>query len=95
MDADPGSIPIRVLLNESVPSAAGQSPVGLVLFFLVLLLCSAFFAGSETALSTVNRIRMMSYADDGKDIYDHSRYLLTQSEAYHNRLVLLSVLCLK
>ena len=65
MDADPGSIPIRVLLNESVPSAVGQSPVGLVIFFLVLLACSAFFAGSETALSTVNRIRMMSYADDG------------------------------
>jgi Mg2+/Co2+ transporter CorB len=54
-----------VLLNESVPQVTGQFPLGLVLFFLVLLLCSAFFAGSETALSTVNRIRMLSYADDG------------------------------
>ena len=65
MDADPSSIPICVLLNESVPQVTGQFPLGLVLFFLVLLLCSAFFAGSETALSTVNRIRMLSYADDG------------------------------
>ena len=65
MDADPSSVPIRLLLNESVPQSGGQSPLGLVLFFLVLLLASAFFAGSETALSTVNRIRMMSYADDG------------------------------
>ena len=65
MDADPSSIPIRLLLNESVPEAAGRSPAGLILFFLALLLFSAFFAGSETALSTVNRIRMMSYADDG------------------------------
>ena len=55
-----------MLLNESVPQVPGQSPLGLVLFFLVLLVCSAFFAGSETALSTVSRIRMISYADEDR-----------------------------
>ena len=80
MDADPSSIPIRVLLNESVPQAAGGSPAGLVLFFLVLLLCSAFFAGSETALSTVNRIRMMSYADDGDRRARRVLYILDHFE---------------
>ena len=80
MDADPSSIPIRVLLNESVPQAAGRSPAGLVLFFLVLLVCSAFFAGSETALSTVNRIRMMSYADDGDRRARRVLYILDHFE---------------
>ena len=80
MDADPSSIPIRMLLNESVSQAAGRSPAGLVLFFLVLLVCSAFFAGSETALSTVNRIRMMSYADDGDRRARRVLYILDHFE---------------
>ena len=80
MDADPSSIPIRMLLNESVPQAAGRSPAGLVLFFLVLLVCSAFFAGRETALSTVNRIRMMSYADDGDRRARRVLYILDHFE---------------
>ena len=69
-----------MLLNESVPRSMGQSPLGLVLFFLVLLLCSAFFAGSETALSTVNRIRMMSYADDGDRRARRVLYILDHFE---------------
>ena len=80
MDADPSSIPIRVLLNESVPQAQGQDPSGLILFFLALLICSAFFAGSETALSTVNRIRMMSYADDGDRRARRVLYILDHFE---------------
>ena len=36
-----------------------------VISFLLLLLGGAFFAGSETALSSVNRIRVMTRADDG------------------------------
>ena len=69
-----------MLLNESVSQAAGRSPAGLVLFFLVLLVCSAFFAGSETALSTVNRIRMMSYADDGDRRARRVLYILDHFE---------------
>ena len=36
-----------------------------VVSFLFLLLGGAYFAGSETSLSTVNRIRVMTRADDG------------------------------
>lgn len=43
---------------------AGSLP-GLILFFFLLVLGGAYFAGSETALSGVNRIRMMTKADDG------------------------------
>ena len=80
MDADPSSIPIGVLLNDSVPEVGGQDPSGLILSFLVLLLLSAVFAGSETALSTVNRIRMMSYADDGDRRARRVLYILDHFE---------------
>ena len=69
-----------MLLNESVPQTAGQFPYSLILFFLLLLLCSAFFAGSETALSTVNRIRMKSYADDGDRKARRVLYILDHFE---------------
>lgn len=65
VDAEGGSILLGLLLKESVSMARGTSPSGLMLFFAALLLGGAFFAGSETALSTVNRIRMKSRAEDG------------------------------
>ena len=34
-------------------------------FLLILLLLSAFFSSSETALTTVNRIRLRSLAEEG------------------------------
>ena len=37
----------------------------LILVLVVLVLLSAFFSASETAISTVNRIRMRNYADEG------------------------------
>lgn len=37
----------------------------LILVLVVLVLLSAFFSASETAISTVNRIRMRTYADEG------------------------------
>ncbi len=37
----------------------------LILVLVVLVLLSAFFSASETSISTVNRIRMRNYADDG------------------------------
>ncbi len=48
---------------DSSPSPS--SPVALILFFVILMLGAVFFAASETALSSVNRIRMLSYSDDG------------------------------
>ena len=38
---------------------------GMYLALLLLLAFSAFFSASETALSSVNRIRMKNKADDG------------------------------
>ena len=39
---------------------------GLLYFVLVLLIAgSAFFSGSETALSTFNRVRMKNAAEEG------------------------------
>lgn len=76
MDADPGSIPLWLPLNESVAMARGTSPLGLVLFFVVLVALSAFFAGSETALSTVSRIRIKSRAEDGEKRARRVLYIL-------------------
>lgn len=43
-----------------------SSDAAIQLFFLVILLClSAFFSSSETALTTVNKIRMRNLADAG------------------------------
>lgn len=47
-----------------------------VLAFFFLLLGGAYFAGSETSLSTVNRIRVMSRADDGDKRAEKVLYIL-------------------
>ncbi|EAU43259.1 putative hemolysin protein [Fulvimarina pelagi HTCC2506] len=40
--------------------------LGVLIFFIVLLICcSAFFSGSETALTAVSRARLMSYERNG------------------------------
>ncbi|MBQ4559811.1 MAG: HlyC/CorC family transporter [Tyzzerella sp.] len=46
--------------------SAAQQGVGLQVVILVILLgLSAFFSSAETALTTVNKIKMRSFADDG------------------------------
>ena len=47
-----------------------------VISFLLLLLGGAYFAGSETSLSTVNRIRVMTRADDGDARAEKVLYIL-------------------
>lgn len=47
-----------------------------ILAFLMLLLGGAYFAGSETSLSTVNRIRVMTRADDGDKRAEKVLYIL-------------------
>lgn len=43
-----------------------DSPDGILYFTLfVLLVCSAFFSASETAYSSLNKIRMRNYAEEG------------------------------
>ena len=65
---DDGS-PIRraILAIQSAPADnADSNLLTYFLFFVVLMVFSGFFSGVETSLSVVNKIRMMSYADDGK-----------------------------
>lgn len=41
------------------------SSISLIVFYFVMIILCGYFAGSETALSSVNRIHIMSYADKG------------------------------
>lgn len=43
----------------------GDSPIRLFVLLAILLALSAYLAACEMALSSVNRIRMMTYADNG------------------------------
>ena len=42
-----------------------DSPAGSIILFFVLILCSAYFSGTEISLASVNRIHMMSRASKG------------------------------
>ena len=43
----------------------GPSEIGQLITVIILLSLSAFFSSSETALTTVNQIRMRTLADNG------------------------------
>lgn len=43
-----------------------SSDVTQIIFLIVLLMLSAFFSSAETALTTINKIRIRSLAEDGK-----------------------------
>ena len=67
MDSSPSPL-IRWLSEEAakeIQAGDFRSVIGLIVFFLVLLLGGAYFAGAETSLASVNRIRIMSRADNG------------------------------
>ncbi len=49
---------------QSAPLQGGNLPLQVVVLFILLLL-SAFFSSAETALTTVNKIKMRSLAEDG------------------------------
>ena len=42
-----------------------DSPAGSIIVFLLLILCSAYFSGTEISFASVNRIHMMTRADKG------------------------------
>ncbi len=73
------SSPIGPLLYELENPFQSFDLIGIfrfVFFFLLLLLGGAYFAGAETSLSSVNRIRMMSNADNGSKQAKRVLYLL-------------------
>ena len=53
----------------------GSSILLLAFYFLMIIFCG-YFAGSETALSSVNRIHIMSHADNGDKRAAKVLYLL-------------------
>ena len=53
----------HIFLKASV--SGGGSVTGLVILFVILVICGAYFGGSESAFSAMNKIRMKSKADDG------------------------------
>ena len=50
---------------QGAPLQGGQIPVVQIVVLIILLLLSAFFSSAETALTTVNKIKMRSLADEG------------------------------
>lgn len=42
-----------------------DSPAGSIILFVLLMLCSAYFSGTEISFASVNRIHMMSKASNG------------------------------
>lgn len=58
---------IQMILTAAVQpaSSGGGAAYGYLVAALLLIIGGAWFAGTEIALASVNRIRMMSYADDG------------------------------
>ena len=83
MDSSPS--PLIRLLSETAAAEikAGnfRSVIGLCVFFLVLLLGGAYFAGAETSLASVNRIRVMSRADNGSRSAKRVLYILDHFDA--------------
>ena len=51
-------------------------PIGYFISIVFLILGGAYFAGTEIALASVNRIRMMSYADNGNRRASRVLYIL-------------------
>lgn len=52
------------------------SPIGYLISIFLLILGGAYFAGTEIALASVNRIRMMSHADNGNKRAQRVLYIL-------------------
>ena len=83
MDSSPSPL-IRWLSEEAakeITSGDFRSVIGLFVFFIVLLLGGAYFAGAETSLASVNRIRIMSRADNGSKSAKRVLYILDHFDA--------------
>ena len=83
MDSSPSPL-IRLLSDDAavkIISGNFRSVVGLIVFFLVLLLGGAYFAGAETSLASVNRIRIMSRAENGSKRAKRVLYILDHFDA--------------
>ena len=73
---DDGSPAGQTIIALTANNTVNGDLITYLLVFFVLLVFSAFFSGVETSLSVVNKIRMMSYADDGKKSAKRVLYIL-------------------
>ncbi len=65
--------PIRTLLAVS---AGGENHVGgLIALFVVFVVCGAYFGGSESGFSAMNKIRIKSKAEDGNRRAKNAMYI--------------------
>ncbi len=62
---DDGSSILLILSAAVQPVQSGGVAYGYLIAALLLIIGGGWFAGTEISLASVNRIRMMSYADDG------------------------------
>lgn len=75
MDSSPIEPFVRAA-QDAIGSVGVGGIARFVIYFLLLLAGGAYFAGAETALSSVSRIRMMTYADDGSKKARRVLYIL-------------------
>ncbi|MDO4572289.1 MAG: CNNM domain-containing protein [Clostridia bacterium] len=66
--------------GEMISSMDDGSPIGFLWLIAVLILGGAYFAAAETALASINRIRVMSLADNGDRRAQRMLYLLDHFE---------------
>ncbi|MEN6339579.1 MAG: hemolysin family protein [Clostridiaceae bacterium] len=52
------------------------SPIGFIVLIVLLILISGYFSSAETAMATVNRIRMMSLSENGNKRAKRVLYIL-------------------
>lgn len=53
-----------------------DSPAGSIILFIILVICSAYFSGTEISLASVNRIHMMSKSGAGSKRASRVLYIL-------------------
>jgi CBS domain containing-hemolysin-like protein len=75
-DGSPIGRSIIALTGNSVANNGGGNMPSYIVAFVFLMVLSAFFSGTETSLSVVNKIRMMAYADDGRKSAKRVLYIL-------------------
>lgn len=64
------------------------SSIFLLIFYFLMILACGYFAGAETALSSVNRIHIISHADNGDKRAEHVLYLLENFDAALSTLLI-------
>jgi len=66
-----------ITLTRSVISSMDDgSPIGFIVLIILLILISGYFSSAETAMATVNRIRIMSLSENGNKRAKRVLYIL-------------------